>query len=267
MPAKPLKLLFFGDVIGKLGRRAVAQIVPQWKSQYQPDVILANVENLAHGKGVTVKTLTELKEAGVQIFTGGNHIFSKDDPTTDEYADNFTLALPANVVRTPANFRYHKITVADKELVVINLLGQFQIESDGSTNPFLEFDKLYDELSKPKLMLVDFHAEATSEKVAFGLYCDGRASAVVGSHTHIPTNDARILPQGTGYISDMGMVGGQNTVLGVTASIIINRFKGETAAFDWPETGEAIICGVYLELDPETGHCLQITPLQATITV
>ncbi|MFH0873924.1 MAG: TIGR00282 family metallophosphoesterase [Candidatus Komeilibacteria bacterium] len=267
MPAKSLKIIFFGDVVGKLGRRAVITILPQWKKKYKPDLVIANVENLAHGKGITAKTLTELKTAGVTVFTGGNHVYGKEDPTDPELMANFSLALPANMIKTPDNLRYQKILSNQLELYVVNFLGQFQIESDGSTNPFLEFDKLYDELGRPKLLLLDFHAEATSEKVAFGLYCDGRASAIIGTHTHIPTADARILLGGSGYISDVGMVGGLNTVLGVKADIIINRFKGETTSFDWPENGEAIINAVYLELDSKTGHCLQITPLQANITV
>ncbi len=268
MATKPLKILFFGDVVGKIGRRAVAQIVPQWREKYQPDVILANVENLAHGKGVTVKSLTEMKSAGVDVFTGGNHIWSKDDPTTDDISNNFILALPANAPLTPKAKLWQTVTIGKQELYVLNLLGQFQMEGAETTNPFIAFDEIYQAMNQPKLLLVDFHAETTSEKVAMGLYLDGRASAVLGSHTHVPTADARILPKKTGYISDLGMVGGQNTVLGVQADIIINRFKGESIGpFDWPETGPAVISAVYLELDPTTGHCLQIEPLHATITV
>jgi len=268
MAAKSIKIIFFGDVVGKIGRRAVTQIIPQWKKKYHPDLIMANVENLAHGKGITMRSLLEMKAAGVNAFTGGNHIWSKDDPTTAEITSNFILALPANSPLTPKTGRWQTIPVGEQELYLLNLLGQFQMEGAETTNPFFAFDELYQDMGKPKLLLVDFHAETTSEKVAMGLYLDGRASAVVGSHTHVPTADARLLPQGTGYISDLGMVGGQNTVLGVKADIIINRFKGEhIGPFDWPETGPADISAVYLELDPQTGRCLHIEPLHATITV
>ncbi len=268
MADKPVKILFFGDIVGKIGRRAVAQIIPQWQAKYHPDVILANVENLAHGKGVTVKSLTEMREAGIDAFTGGNHIWSKEDPSDTEISQNFSLALPANSPLTPVSTRWKTVTVGKHELYILNLLGQFQMEGMVTTNPFTAFDEICQAMGQPKLLLVDFHAETTSEKVAMGLYLNGRASAVLGSHTHVPTADARVLSQGTGYISDLGMAGGQDTVLGVKSDIIINRFKGENIGpFDWPETGPAVISAVYLELDPATGRCLQIEPLHATITV
>lgn len=268
MAEKPIKILFFGDIVGKIGRRAVAQIIPQWKTKYQPDIILANVENLAHGKGVTVKSLTEMKEAGIDAFTGGNHVWSKEDPNSTEITEQFSLALPANSPLTSADRRWKTIKIDNKELYLLNLLGQFQMEGTETTNPFIAFDEIYEAMGKPTLLLVDFHAETTSEKVAMGLFLNGRASAVLGSHTHIPTADARILNQGTGYITDLGMAGGQDTVLGVKSDIIINRFKGEhIGPFDWPENGPATISAIYLELDPSTGHCLQIEPLHATITV
>ena len=207
MLAKPIRILFFGDVVGKIGRRAVTAILPQWQKKYKPDLVIANVENLAHGKGVTERTLQELKSAGINIFTGGNHIWSKDDPSSEAIQANYVLALPANDPQTPVTHRWQTIPVGEQELYLLSMLGQFQMEGENIRNPFHEFDELYETMEKPKLLLVDFHAEATSEKVAFGLYLDGRASAVLGTHTHVPTADGRILPGQTGYLSDLGMVG------------------------------------------------------------
>ncbi len=267
MPAKEkIKLIFIGDIVAKPGRRAVAEILPVWRKKYNPDVVIGNVENLAHGKGVTTKTLTELREAGVDYYTGGNHIWSKEDPASPEIKNSFQIALPANVEKTPEDQKWLEIKIGNRSLFVVNLLGREGINFEGTDNPFLAFDNLYERLGRPKLLVLDFHGEITSEKVAAGWYFDGRASAVLGSHTHIPTADAKILPQGTGYITDVGMTGINDGVLGVQKEIIIDRFLDkEKTAFVWADEGEKIVTGVYLELGVKTGHCLKIKLLSEII--
>lgn len=262
-----IKLILIGDVVAKLGRRVLAETLTALKKKYAPDAIIANIENLAHGTGVTKKTLTELSELGVAAFTGGNHAWKKEDPAGDEIRGNFALALPANDPRTVPQLASASLTVAGETLHIVSLEGQLGMNEEGIGSPFLAFDELYDRLGKPKLLLLDFHAEMTSEKGAMGFYADGRASVVYGTHTHIPTADARILSGGTGFITDIGMTGSNDSVLGVDKSIIIDRFLGNKKTFEYPEDGPAWLNAIYCELDPKTGHCTMIEQVQEYLTI
>lgn len=262
-----IKLILIGDVVAKLGRRVLAKVLPALQKKYKPDAIIANIENLTHGKGVTAKTLTELSELGITAFTGGNHAWKKEDPASDEIRGNFTLALPANDPRTIQPLSRQSIEVNGATLHILNLEGQLEMGEEGIENPFTTFDALYEKLGQPKLLLLDFHAEITSEKVAMGYYTDGRASVVYGTHTHVPTADARILAGGTGFISDIGMTGSNDSVLGVDKSIIIDRFLGIKKTFEYPEVGPSWLNAIYSELDPKTGHCTMIKQVQEYLTI
>lgn len=262
MPAKTINILFFGDIVGKLGRKTVAAVLPEWKKKFKPDVVIANVENLTHGKGVTVKTLTEMKTLGIDIFTGGNHVWSKEDPAAAEIKDNFQLALPANVELTHPGQHSQKFNLGDKELVVLNLLSKEGINFEDTNSPFLTFDRLYAKWGKPKLLLVDLHSEMTSEKVASGWYLGDRASAVLGTHTHVTTADARVLPNGCAFISDVGMTGALDEVLGVQKQCVINRFLGnEPEPFVWTDEGPTQANAVLIKLNAETGRAIEIKQL------
>lgn len=263
-----LTLLFIGDVVGRIGRRAVEETIPRLKKKYAPDCIIANVENLAHGKGVSENTLSEMKRAGIDAFTGGNHIWSKADPTDPAIQNIRPLAIPANDPRTPPEFQIQKIPCGASTLTLINLLGQFEMHDEGIANPYTTFDTLYEEAGNPPVCIVDFHAEATSEKVAFGFHADGRASVVFGTHTHIPTADERILPGGTGYITDVGMTGSNDSVLGVSKKVILDRFvNGGKATFEYPEVGPAWVNAVWCELDKNTGKCVKLERIQEHLTI
>ncbi|MBI4091041.1 MAG: YmdB family metallophosphoesterase [Candidatus Komeilibacteria bacterium] len=262
-----IKLILIGDVVAKLGRKVLAEILPMLQKKYKPDAVIANIENLAHGKGVTKKTLTELSELGVTAFTGGNHAWKKEDPTSDEIRGSFALALPANDPRTVALLASASLKVAGETLHIISLEGQLGMNEEGIGSPFLAFDQLYDGFGKPKLLLLDFHAEMTSEKGAMGFYADGRASVVYGTHTHIPTADARILAGGTGFITDIGMTGSNDSVLGVDKHVIIDRFLGNKKTFEYPESGPSWLNAIYCELDPKTGHCTMIKQVQEYLTI
>ncbi len=256
-----LRFLVFGDVVGKTGRRAVKKILPSLKKTYRPDLVIANVENLAHGSGVTPKTLAELEAAGVNIFTSGDHIFAKPDVEQIWQQTDSNLLRPANFGKHAPGSGEKLVNLATKPVLVVNLLGRVFIEDKFEdsdlelTNPFEEIEKILKKYSniKDKIVLIDFHTEATSEQVAMGYFLDGRVSAVWGTHTHIPTADAQILEHGTGFITDVGMTGARDTVLGVERSVIINRFLNETNdRFDWPELDVAIVNALYLEVDPKT---------------
>ena len=263
-----IRLIIFGDVVARIGRAAVAEVLSAWKKTYEPHAVIANVENLTHGRGITEKSLRELSAAGISVFTGGNHVWSKEDPANPELVSAFPLALPANDPRTIDAQRVQTLTIGGQKLFVLNLLGQVFMHEEGTENPFHTFDKLYETLQRPKLLLVDLHAEATSEKVAFGFHVEGRASLVYGTHTHVPTADARVLPQGTGYVSDVGMTGSDESVLGVSKDVIISRFLGTAKVpFEYPETGAAQVNALYCELDMKTGKVTTLKQLHKKLTI
>jgi len=265
-----MKILFFGDVVGKIGRQALVLALPQLREKYQPDVILANVENLAHGKGVTAKTLKEMKDIGIDCFTSGNHVWKKEEVKQAIKESGCQLITPANDPRTPQGSGYLTITVGSKKLFVINLLGRVFINEEGIRCPFKEADKILvnHELNHVTAIIVDLHAEATSEKVALSWYLDGRVSAVIGTHTHIPTTDFKILPQGTAYVTDVGMVGPIDSVLGVEKEIIIKKFLTDTPiVFKIPKQGAVEVNALYLEIDEQTKLATKIEKIQQKVIV
>lgn len=264
-----MKILFFGDIVGKIGRKAIKQALPWLKEKYQPDVIIANVENLAHGKGVTAKTLTEMKDLGFDCLTSGNHVWKKEDVLAAAQASGATLITPANDPRTPQGKGFLRLIVGSKPLIVVNLLGRVFIDEKDLRSPFAEIDQLLDNYSdQSPIVLVDIHAEATSEKMALGWYLDGRVAGVLGTHTHIPTTDYKILPKGTAYVTDVGMVGPINSVLGVKKELIIEKFLTDgPIVFDIPEEGEVEINGVYLEIDDQINLAVKIEKISQIITV
>jgi metallophosphoesterase (TIGR00282 family) len=217
-----VKLLFVGDVVAGIGRRTLAALLPALRDEHQPDFVVVNGENAAGGVGITPKTAQELLDLGVDAITLGNHAYRHRD--VYEYLDR-----ESRIIR-PANFpkgspgRGHTVVESNgTRLGVINLSGQLYLEAVRS--PFAEADALLAELrDSADVVLVDMHAEATSEKVAMGWYLDGRVLAVVGTHTHVPTADARVLPSGTAYVTDVGMTGPRGGVIGVKKEAAIERF-------------------------------------------
>jgi len=256
-----MRILFFGDIVGKIGRQAMVNILPELKKKYQPDAILANVENLAHGKGVTAKTLTEMKEIGIDCFTSGNHVWKKADVEEAVEESESNLVTPANDPRTLPKQGYKLLEINGKKLLVINLLGRVFIHEENLRCPFREVDQILlgQDLINLDAILVDIHAEATSEKVALGWYLDGRVSAVIGTHTHIPTADYKILPKKTAYITDIGMVGPVDSVLGVKKEIIIEKFLNDSPiVFKIADSGEIEVNALFIETDSKTGEAIKI---------
>lgn len=218
-----MKVLFFGDIVGRPGREAIKKILPGWKKKYQPDLVIANGENLAHGKGVTEKSLREVLEAGIDLVTSGNHVWQQKQASSLLENKEIPLLRPANWSANVPGQGQKIIEVRTKKILVVNLIGRvfFHRQYD---NPFRRIDQILDEFQEVDGIVVDWHAEATSEKQALGWYLDGRASAVLGTHTHIPTADARVLPQGTAYISDIGLVGVRDSILGMDKEIALKGF-------------------------------------------
>ena len=264
-----MKILFFGDIVGKIGRQAIKKVLPEMIKDYQPDLVIANVENLAHGTGVTKGTLAEMAEAGIDFFTSGNHIFKK--PEADELltAKDSVLLRPANYPPTVPGHGFKLVEVGSRSILVVNIIGRVFMKEDFDC-PFRAIDEILAEVKRKNLagIIVDFHAEATSEKVAFGWYVDGRVSAVLGTHTHVPTADAKILPQGTAYISDVGMVGAADSVIGDQKEPIIKSFLIQTShPLEIPEEGEVEVDAVLLELDPKSQKAVKLTRVDRKVEV
>jgi len=264
-----LKILFFGDIVGKIGRKAVRKTLPAYRKKYNPDLVIANVENLAHGKGITEKTLNEVKESGIDVFTSGNHIFRREEGL-DLLADKDSIVIrPANYPEDTTGYGEKLVEIGTKKLLVINLIGRVFFE-ETFDSPFEKLDEILAKYANDNLsgIIVDFHAEATSEKVALGWYADGRVSAILGTHTHIPTADAKILPKGTAYITDIGMVGSKESVLGVKKEIIIEKFlKDLPIIFDIPEEGTVQINAALVTIDSKTKQAKRIKLINEETTI
>ncbi|MFN3301463.1 MAG: TIGR00282 family metallophosphoesterase [Patescibacteria group bacterium] len=265
-----IKIIFFGDVVGKIGRQGLKKILPILKKRYQPNLTIANGENLAHGTGVTKKILAEMKKIGIDFLTSGNHIFENkeiEEIFIDQQWKDFIIRPANQLIEIGDGAKLLK--VGKFSILVINLLGRVFIDPNLDC-PFKKLDEILVQYKKEKInaILVDIHAEATSEKVALGWYADGRVSAILGTHTHVGTVDAKILPQGTAYITDIGMVGAKDSVIGVKKEGPIAVFlEQESQPFEPPENGQVIINAVYLEIDPQTKKTKKIKRIDLETTV
>jgi metallophosphoesterase (TIGR00282 family) len=221
-----VRILFIGDIVGGAGRRGLAAVMPAVISEHEPDLIIANGENSAGGAGITERTAEEIFKTGVDVITTGNHVYRQRDAY--EFIDSCErLIRPANYPKGNPG-RGSVVVEADGVKVgVLNLSGDLQLTV--ARSPFPAADAELSELRRKgaEIVIVDFHAEVTSEKVAMGWHLDGRAAAVLGTHTHVPTADARVLPGGTAFISDVGMTGARNSILGVEVEDALGRFLSQ----------------------------------------
>jgi metallophosphoesterase (TIGR00282 family) len=259
-----LNILLCGDVVGRSGRDAVKTHLPQVKRDLAIDVAIVNAENAAAGFGLTERLAGELYEAGADILTTGNHAWDQRE-LIGYIARDKRLLRPANFPEgTPgAGWCLHPLD-SGRSVLVVNLMGRLFM--DALDDPFARLESV---LAQHPLgrgasaIIVDFHAEATSEKMAFAHFADGRVSAVVGTHTHVPTADAQILPGGTGYLSDAGMCGDYDSVIGMQKAASVRRFvtkmPGEKAKV---AEGEATLCGVFVAIDDATGLARRIEPVR-----
>jgi metallophosphoesterase (TIGR00282 family) len=255
-----LKILFLGDIFAKIGRQAIIKVLPKLKKEYEPDLVIANAENLSHGKGVTDSTIKEMQAAGIDYFTSGNHVWAKNDAYIIMARKDSPLIRPANYPENTPGTGELIIPINTKSVLLINLIGRVFMRED-LDDPFRCADKILEKYKNQDFsaIIVDFHAEATSEKRALGFFLDGRVSAVLGSHTHVQTADEQILENGTAYISDMGMTGSKDSVIGLDKRIIIKNFLTQiNEPGEIHETGRAIVNGVYLEINPKTQKATKI---------
>lgn len=243
-----------GDVVGQPGRRAVSRLIPGLRQELGLDLVIANGENAAGGYGITPDTAEELLHGGVDILTSGNHIWDQKEiiPQLDE---GLPLLRPANYPAAPG-----RGYLIQDGVMVLNLMGRLFMPTLDC--PFRAANRALAEVQEQgesvSVVIVDFHAEATSEKQALGWYLDGRVSAVIGTHTHVGTVDARILPKGTAYLTDVGMTGPVNSVIGSDANAVIDRFLTGMPQRAAVAGGPALLNAVMVEVDRETGQALAI---------
>lgn len=247
-----MHVLMIGDVVGRPGRRAVQQFLPGLLRDYDLDLVIANGENLAGGIGITPDTAKELCECGVDVITTGNHVWAKKEIIP--YMDG---ELP--IIR-PLNFPPGvpgRGFLEMKGALIVNIMGRVFIGQYDC--PFRAMDCFLSEIkAESKVIIVDFHAEATSEKIAMGRYLDGRVSAILGTHTHVPTADSYILPMGTAYVSDVGMVGPVDSVIGVDTQSAIRSFLSGMPHRFFVSEGTAMFDAVIVEVDEATGKATDI---------
>ncbi|MFD2116756.1 TIGR00282 family metallophosphoesterase [Paenibacillus yanchengensis] len=257
-----MNVLFIGDIVGKVGREAVKKVLPTLISKYQPHIIIANGENAASGRGITRPIATEFFEWGIHGITMGNHTW--DNKNIFEWIeDEPRIVRPANFSEAAPGQGSTIIKANGKELAIINLQGRTFLPPIDC--PFAMADHLIATVQKrTKAILIDFHAEATSEKIALGWHLDGKASLVVGTHTHVQTNDDTILPQGTAYITDVGMVGSKEGVLGMEKESVLYRFQTQMPTRFVVDEGAWHLHAVHVKIDELTGHATAIEKIRLT---
>ncbi|CAA7602490.1 YmdB-like protein [Acididesulfobacillus acetoxydans] len=253
-------VLFIGDIVGKTGRQAIRALLKPVKDQYEVEFTVANGENAAGGNGLTKEVAQELYGAGIDFLTMGNHVWDKRQ-IMDFIDREARLVRPANYPAGAPGQGYGFVRLHGFKVGILNLSGRVYLPA--LDDPFSGAVRLINLMRQESpLILVDFHAEATSEKIALGWFLDGKVSAVLGTHTHVQTADERILPQGTAYITDVGMTGPRDSVLGVKKEVVINRFLTQLPAKFDIAGGVMQLNAVLLDLDEETGKARRIERVQ-----
>lgn len=251
-----MKILFIGDIYSKSGREVVKKYLPILKEEHSVDLVIANGENSAHGKGMTKKIYDELMEIGIDAFTMGNHFLKNKDIT--KWLDSVdNVARPANIDGIVEGIGSVVVNTPKGNVRITNLLGRVFIKEFEALNPFECLEDILDD-SEEKIHIVDFHAEANGEKKSLAYYMDGKVSAVLGTHTHVQTADNRILPNGTAYISDVGFCGGYESVLGIIPKDAIAFSKDYNFKNHTPSEDEGELNAVVLDIDELTGKANSI---------
>ncbi|MEA3463723.1 MAG: TIGR00282 family metallophosphoesterase [Patescibacteria group bacterium] len=266
-----MKILFIGDIVGKIGRKTIAKILPKLKKQLKPNLVIANAENLAHGKGVTETTLKEVMQAGVDWFTNGDHAFKVQKQIDDVYDGSLPILRPANFSANIPGQGYALIAAGKHKILLISLIGRIFMSMDYDC----PFRKLNEILANPDLLkqnisaiIVDMHAETTAEKNTFKHFADGRISAILGTHTHVMTADHEITAQGTAYITDAGMTGFANGVIGFDNKNSVKTFLTQIKyTHQLPEKGQAVFNAVLLDINPKTGKAKSIKPITKFVNI
>jgi len=250
-----LRILFVADVVGHPGREAVKALLPGLKKELRPHLTILNGENAAGGFGLTARIAAELKGSGADVITSGNHVFAQKEFVGD--LPNLERVLrPANYPAPAPGQGWCVLEAGGHQVLVMNLIGRIFL--DPLDDPFRAADAILAAHPEPRVVFCDMHAEATSEKTAMGWYLDGRASAVVGTHTHVPTADARILPKGTAYVTDVGMVGPRDGCIGMDRDVVIQRFLSGVPNRFVVASGPVTFNSVLVTINPSSGQATSI---------
>jgi len=270
-----MRILFFGDIVGRPAREALVKILPELKKEFKPDLVLANGENIGHGQGISENSIKEVVDGGIDFLTTGDHAFVL--PSSDILFENkqWPILRPLNWSGQAPGRGYEILNVGARRVLLVNLIGRVFMRHDFD-DPFAKIQELLDDYSlkgaeqgseNMDAIIVDLHAEATSEKEALSWFLDGKVSAVLGTHTHVPTADERVLPHGTAAISDVGMVGATDSVLGADKNIVIKRFLTQRLFKMEVAKGPVEINAVILEIDDRTGKAKSIERIRRIIAL
>jgi len=241
-----MNILFIGDIVGRAGRRSVRLFLDKIKKEYEVDFVISNGENSAGGFGITKKVAEELYGYGIDFFTMGNHTWDNKD--IFKFIDEESrLIRPLNFPEQNPGRGWQTIELNSKKITIVNLIGQVYMQ--GNDSPYHKFMDLYPEIKDSDIILVDFHAEATGEKMAFARAVDGMVTAVIGTHTHVQTNDAQIFPEGTAYITDAGLTGAVDSILGMKPDKMVEKMKTSLPVRYEVGTGEVKIEAVLINID------------------
>lgn len=262
-----MKFLIFGDVVGRIGREGLTQALPQLRAEHKPDALIVNVENISHGKGISPQSMADTLSWPAAVFTTGDHAWDNEAGLALLEDNPVPIIRPANYPAGVPGRGWITFSAGAYQVAVINLQGQVLFRNDPA-NPFHVLDDLLNEplITASQIILVDFHAEATSEKRALGWHADGRISALWGTHTHVPTADAQILPKGTGYITDVGMCGALHSIIGQEPEGPMKVFRTQIKQkFEPPTSGPVEVNGLVIEVDPRNGKTTSIQSLRNII--
>ncbi len=251
-----MKILAVGDLVGNVGINKLKQSLDQIRQKENIDFVIVNAENSAEGMGLTKKNFQEILEQKVDVITMGNHTWGKKDIFS--FIDHPQIIRPANYPEGVVGKGYNIYECNKKKIAVINLIGRVEINVL-SENPFIVAKKIVEKIkNEVDIIIIDFHAEATAEKIAMGYYLDGKVTAIFGTHTHVQTADEKILPKGTGYITDIGMTGPEHSVIGMEVEASIKRFETTLPERYKIATGSAILNGVIFDIDEKTNKVTNI---------
>lgn len=267
MKKETLSFLIYGDIFGRLGRQIIKEQSKELYKKYNPDFTIANAENMTHGSGFSTQTINEMMDEGINFFTGGNHSLENINGKSTLKISNVPVIRPANISDTAPGDGYRLIQIKSKNVLIINLLGTLFMNQNYG-NPFKEIDRILKEFKEINLsaIILDFHAETTSEKIALATYLDGKVSLVYGTHTHVPTADERVLKNGTGFITDVGFTGPIESIIGVNPQAAIYNFIHKTQTRNSVvESGDKTLNAIYVEINTKTGKCEKIERINKTI--
>ena len=254
-----MNILFIGDIVGRAGRRAVRIFLDEIIEEHNIDFVISNGENSAGGFGITKKVAEELYDYGIDFFTMGNHTWDNRD-IFNFIDDDPNLIRPLNYPENNPGRGWQTLKINSKNVTIVNLIGQIYMQNNDS--PYHKFMELYPEIKDSDIILVDFHAEATGEKMAFARAVDGMVTAVIGTHTHVQTNDAQIFPEGTAYITDAGLTGAIDSILGMKPDKMIEKMKTSLPVSYDVGTGDVKIEGVIVKTDDQNNSVQQIMEIK-----